>query len=126
MADGKKLFAVRAGWWRYVLLAAAAGLTLLLWPSGGGDVQPSGGGDVQPSGGGQDAEEARLSSLLEAMEGVGRAEVLLSESGAAVVCQGADSVTVRLNVTEAMRCYTGLGADRIVIFKMNESWREQS
>ena len=34
--------------------------------------------------------------------------------------QGADSVSVRLAVTEAMRCYTGLGADRIVIYKMNE------
>ena len=39
----------------------------------------------------------------------------------AVVCQGADAGSVRLAVTEAVRCYTGLGADRIEIFKMNES-----
>lgn len=117
MADGSKALLERVGRWRYVLLVAAVGLLLLLWPSGGGTEQEH---DVQ------DGEEARLAALLEAMEGVGRAEVLLSENGAAVVCQGADSVTVRLDITEAMRCYTGLGADRIVIFKMNESWREES
>ena len=118
MADGARALLERAGRWRYVLLVAAAGLLLLLWPSGGG-ASDTGGGE-------RDAEEARLCSLLEAMEGVGRAEVVLSDKGAAVVCQGADSVSVRLNVTEAMRCYTGVGADRIVIFKMNESWRERS
>ena len=96
---------------------AAVGLALLLWPTGGAD---------GPETSAEGAEEARLASLLEAMEGVGHARVLLSENGAAVVCQGADSVAVRLAVTEAMRCYTGLGADRIVIFKMNESWREKS
>lgn len=107
----------RAGQWRYVLLVAAVGLALLLWPTGGGE-------QSEYSAGG--AEEARLASLLEAMEGVGRAQVLLSENGAAVVCQGADSASVRLDIVEAMRCYTGLGSDRIVIFKMNESWRDQS
>lgn len=109
-AEAKALFG-RAGQWRYVLLAAAAGLILLLWPSGGTDTP-----DMSAGG----AEEARLASLLEAMEGVGHARVLLSENGAAVVCQGADSAAVRLDVTEAMRCYTGLRTDRIVIFKMNE------
>ena len=107
----------RVGSWKYVLVVAAVGLGLLLWPSG-----PSRGPDTEA----EATEEARLEDLLSAMEGVGRAEVLLSESGAAVVCQGADSGTARLDITEAIRRYTGLGADRIVIFKMNESWREQS
>ncbi len=116
MKDRTRAFLERAGRWRYALLVAAAGLLLLLWPAGGSGQENSAEG----------AEEARLASLLEAMEGVGRTQVRLSENGAAVVCQGADSPTVRLDVTEAMRCYTGLGSDRIVIFKMNESWREQS
>ena len=115
MTDRTKALLERAGRWRYALLAAAVGLALLLWPAGGRQENSAEG-----------AEEARLASLLEAMEGVGRAQVRLSENGAAVVCQGADSPTVRLDVTQAMRCYTGLSSDRIVIFKMNESWREQS
>lgn len=116
MTDRAKALLKSAGGLRYALLAAAAGLVLLLWPTG----------RAQDTSGGEDTEETRLETLLSAMEGVGRSEVLLSENGAAVVCQGADSVSVRLAVTETMRCYTGLGADRIVIYKMNESWREKS
>ena len=119
MADRTGTFLERAGRWRYALLAAAVGLALLLWPAGGDS------SDRQTAAG-ADSREERLCALLEAMEGVGRAEVLLSDNGAAVVCQGADSVSVRLDVTQTVRCFTGLGADRIVIFKMNESWRETS
>ena len=108
---GKELF----DRWKYVILVAAVGLILLLWPSGQTASVPDTGL----------TEEARLEALLSAMEGVGKTEVLLSESGAAVVCQGADNVSVRLNITDAMRCYTGLGADKIAIFKMNESWRDE-
>ncbi len=117
MADRARALIERAGRYRYVLLAAAAGLALLLWPAAdqGGETA----GTKAP-------EEARLEALLSNMEGVGQAEVLLSDSGAAVVCQGAESVTVRLAVTEAVRCYTGLGADKIVIFKSSESWRDVS
>ena len=38
--------------------------------------------------------------------------------GAIVVCQGADSPTVRLAIVEAVSKVTGLGADRISVFKM--------
>ena len=110
--DKWKALAERAGHWKYVLVVAAVGLALLLWPSGGAG---SGASD------GPATEEARLGTLLSRMEGVGQTQVLLSENGAAVVCQGADSASVRLDITEAIRCYTGLGADKVVIFKMNES-----
>ena len=119
MAEKREAIMERLGRWKYVLLVAAVGLGLLLWPAGETPLP------LQTTEAGS-SEEARLEALLSAMEGVGRSQVLLSENGAAVVCQGADSVAVRLDITEAMRCYTGLGADRIVIFKMNESWREQS
>ena len=110
--DKWKALAERAGQWKYVLLVAAVGLALLLWPSG----------QTGPGQSDADAtEEARLEALLSRMEGVGQIEVLLSESGAAIVCQGADSDSVRLHITQAVRCYTGLGADKVVIFKMNES-----
>ena len=117
MTEGGKTFMENLSRFKYVLLVAAVGLALLLWPSGGSVSQP---------GSGELTEEARLEALLSKMEGVGQAKVLLSENGAAVVCQGANSATVRLNITEAMRCYTGLGADKIVIFKLSESWRDES
>ena len=98
--------------WKYVLLVAAVGLGLLLWPSEG----LSGAETASDQ-----AEEIRLQALLCSMEGVGQVEVLLSEKGAAVVCQGADSGSVRLAVAETVRCYTGLGADKIAIFKMTEN-----
>lgn len=38
--------------------------------------------------------------------------------GAVVLCQGADQPSVRLAVVEAVRCVTGLGADRISVLNM--------
>lgn len=38
--------------------------------------------------------------------------------GALVICQGADSPTVRLAITQAVSKITGLGADRISVLKM--------
>lgn len=38
--------------------------------------------------------------------------------GAIIVCQGADSVSVRLNIIEAVSKITGLGTDRISVLKM--------
>ena len=111
MDDGRDRLPAWLGRFKYVLLVGLVGLGLLLWPSGSGE------DTSDPADG---SEEARLGQLLSSMEGVGRAEVLLSEKGAAVVCQGAENVTVRLAITETVRCYTGLGADRVVIYKMNE------
>ena len=38
--------------------------------------------------------------------------------GAIIVCQGADNVTVRLNIMEAVSRITGLGMDKISVLKM--------
>ncbi|MBQ9761655.1 MAG: hypothetical protein IJV82_01095 [Oscillospiraceae bacterium] len=38
--------------------------------------------------------------------------------GAVVVCQGADDVSVRLAIVEAVSCATGLGTDKITVLKM--------
>ncbi len=96
--------------YRYVLLVAAAGLALMLWPSGRDRA-------AQAEGAG---EEARLAAVLSQIEGVGRTEVLLSDSGAVVVCEGADASSVRLAVVRAVRCYTGLGANEVEIFRSDE------
>ena len=118
MGEGRRHLGELAERYKYVLLVAAVGLALLLWPSGGSKEDGAATTAV--------TEEARLESLLSKMKGVGRSEVLLSDKGAAVVCQGADSATTRLAITDAVRCYTGLGADQIVIFKSSESWRDES
>ena len=105
--------------------------------------------------------ESELSRILSQIQGVGRAEVLLTEEsgknviyqsdtaqnqgnldtviirdgnrvetglvkqilppvykGAVVVCQGADSAVVRLNVVEAVKSVTGLASDCITVLKM--------
>ncbi len=38
--------------------------------------------------------------------------------GAIIVCQGADNISVRLNIIEAVAKVTGLGTDRISVLKM--------
>lgn len=38
--------------------------------------------------------------------------------GAVILCQGADQPSVRLAIVEAVRCVTGLGADRISVLNM--------
>ena len=67
-----------------------------------------------------DTEAERIAALLRGVRGVGRAEVLLSREGAVVVCTGADSPQVQLDVTNAVSAYTGLGSDKIRILKMKQ------
>ena len=107
MGDGWKALSEKLGSFRYVLLIAAAGLLLILWP----------GPKDAAAGGGEQGEEARIAGLLTEIEGVGQARVLLSENGAVVVCPGAGDPSVCLRVTQAVKCYTGLGADDVRIFK---------
>ena len=38
--------------------------------------------------------------------------------GAVVVCDGADSATVRLRIMQAVSALTGLGSDKISVIKM--------
>ena len=104
-------------WWkklegfRYVLLIALVGAALLLWPTGA---------QREKQADEASAEETRIAAVLTQIEGVGRTQVLLSENGAVIVCEGASDPSVRLAVTQAVRCYTGLGAHEVVIFKSDE------
>ena len=101
----------RVSGFRYAFLVGLVGAALLLWPSGI---------KTEAAAGTADGEEARIAALLRQIEGVGRTEILLSEHGAAVVCEGAADPSARLAVTEAVRCYTGLGAHEVVIFKLDD------
>lgn len=103
----KKALGMFSGW-KYVLLVAAVGLLLLLMP----------GSPETETVAASEPEELRLEALLGQIQGVGEVRVLLSEHGAAVVCQGADNAMVRLGICQVLRCYTALGMDDIQVFKM--------
>lgn len=90
------------------MLALLIGLIILLLPTGGG----KDGEKLALS------EEQRISEILENTEGVGRAKVLLSEQGAIIVCDGASDPETKLNVTNAVKAYTGLGCDKIQVLKL--------
>jgi len=114
---------------KYVLAVLALGLLLLLLPrrsatepeaqTAPAPAQKTAQGDpLTVSGIPLGEESERIAALLASIRGVGAAEVLLSAGGCVVVCQGADSPGVRLDVTAAVAAYTGLGSDKISVFKM--------
>ena len=112
---------------QYVWLVLALGLALLLLPGRGAQAatentaahSSAGVGDALPSSGiPLDTESERLAALLGEIDGVGDASVLLSGSGAVIVCTGGDSPTARYLVTNAVSAYTGLGSDKITVMKM--------
>ena len=75
--------------------------------------------------------EERISAACAGIEGVGECRVYLyysqnSKGGSAdevesviVVCEGADSVDVRLRLTEMLTSFFGIGANRVRIEKMS-------
>ena len=110
---------------KYVLLVLCVGLGLLLLPRRTTEADrtaatrtAAAGMPMDASGIPLDTECERVAALLRAVQGVGAAEVLLSSNGCVVVCEGADVASVRLNVTNAVAAYTGLGSDKISVMKM--------
>ena len=101
------------GKYKYLLLVLLLGLILLLWPTGGG-------GGAAPDEGRTEAE-ARLEAVLGEVSGAGRVSVLYSDEGVAVVCEGAESARVRLDIVNAVSAYTGFGSDRIKVLSMERS-----
>ena len=95
--------------YKFLLLLVVLGLGLLLWPTGGG---------ADSSGTGRTEQEARLEAVLCEIEGAGRVSVLYSDEGVAVVCEGASSARVRLDIVDAVSAYTGFGSDRIEVLGM--------
>ena len=92
---------------KYPLLILAVGLLLLLVP-GGGEKKPESDGNTD------------LQSILSSARGVGRAQVLISENGVVIVCDGADDAAVKLDILRAVGSYTGFGSDKITILKRME------
>ena len=89
------------------LLMLAVGLLLLLMLSGGRkDPENDSNSDLQ--------------SILSSARGIGQAQVLISENGVVIVCDGADDASVKLDILRAVGSYTGFGSDKITILKRME------
>ena len=92
--------------WKYPILILLAGLLLMLIPSPEKR-------ELSPVGG-----QEGLASILSNTQGVGEAQVLISEHGVVVSCDGASNAAVRLDIIRAVRSYTGFGSDKITILKL--------
>ena len=100
------------------LLILLVGAALLILPGREGAVQRGPGEKAQ-----FDDDEEKLCAVLEQIEGCGRVYVLLrqereGDGGAVVVCDGAESASVTLEIVRAVSAYTGLGSNRIIVLKM--------
>ena len=91
---------------KYPLLALVLGLIIMLIPIGS-----TKSGDTAQS------DEQRLASVLQKCDGVGDAAVLLSDTGAVIVCDGADNAAVRLCVIKAVEAFTCFSSDSIQVIK---------
>lgn len=105
-------------------IAAAAAAVLLALALQGGEA------------GTASQEERRIAEVLSAMEGAGHVEVALyyaageadvfssgraaAPTGALVVAEGADDLTVRLNLIRAVRTLLGLPEAAVDVFAMEE------
>ena len=114
--------------YRYVLLVVLAGLFLMALPDGKNTKaapEPAA-AETEPR---QDLQ-TRLEEILSQIQGAGRVRVLLTQRegerqvnpptylGAVIVCQGADSASVRLAIVSAVCSVTGLSTDKITVLKM--------
>lgn len=106
--------AAKLGKYKYLLLVLFVGLILILLPSRSSSAALSDSASQSTATG----EEARLEAVLGDICNVGEVSVLRSEEGVVVVCQGAASPQVRLDVINAVMSYSGLGSDRITVLKM--------
>lgn len=93
---------------KYPLIVLALGILLMLLPTKSATISAN------------EQTDNPLKSVLACTQGVGRAEVIVSQSGVVVVCDGATDARVRLDIIHAVSSYTGLGSDKITILKMTE------
>ena len=101
-----------------LFLILLLGIVLLAIPGKTGDARNAPGEKAQ-----FDDDEEKLCAVLEQIDGCGRVYVLLrpgrdGDGGAVVVCDGAESASVTLEIVRAVSAYTGLGSNRIIVLKM--------
>lgn len=108
------------GRYKYAIAAVLMGAALLLLPSGGRQSAR----DAPEKEGVRNDVQGEMEALLSDFDGVGALRLMLSVepgtdrwAGAVIVCEGAGSAAVRLELTRAVNALTGLSSDRISIVK---------
>ena len=108
-----------------IILILAIGLVLVFIGVGGG-------GDKEDSEGGISLED-QLSDLCSSVEGVGECRILIYYSDVGtryesikkaesvlVVCEGADSLEIRRELTEMLTSFLGIGSNRVRIERLSK------
>lgn len=88
--------------YRFLILALFVGILLLTLPTHGSSKAPK-------------TDEERFAALLQATDGVGDAQVLISDNGVVIVCDGAWNAEVRMTVINAAEAFTGFTSDKIQV-----------
>lgn len=91
---------------KYPLLALVLGLIIMLLPTGSASSAPK-----------AQSDEQRLAAVLQKCDGVGEVTALLSDTGAVIVCDGAEDASVRFAVVKAVEAFTGFSSDSIQVLK---------
>ena len=70
-------------------------------------------------------EESRLVSILEQIDGVGEAQVMIGKSengerGVVIVCDGANQLSVIMNIREAAAVALGIEKNNVKIYLKNQ------
>ena len=92
--------------YKFPLIILCFGVLLMLMPGSKSD-------EVQSL-----RADTELAQLLCATQGVGKAQVLVSDKGVIVVCEGADNAKVKFEIIQAITSYTGYSSDKITVLKM--------
>ena len=103
--DKKRILSL-AEKWKMPLLILLVGLALMLCPTETRQKET------------MNKPQEALAQLLSETQGVGRTQVLISDRGVVVACQGANNASVRLDIIRAVCSYTGFGSDKITILKL--------
>lgn len=78
-----------------------------------------------------EGEEERLSQVCSMIDGVGECRAMIHYDDSdrvysvILLCQGAESVSVRRDLTEAVCSLYGIGANRVEIFSLNQEYAEK-
>lgn len=91
---------------KYPFIILVIGLVLMLLPGG------------SPESDSSYDKDSLLQQVLCCSDGVGRAQLISSENGVVIVCEGAENARVRLDIIRAVSSYTGFSSDKITILKM--------
>ena len=107
--------------YKYVIAVVLLGVLLMLLPSGSRGETRNAASAVPETRG---TVQSEMEATLAAFDGVGRLRLMLATdpvtehwAGAVVVCEGAGSAAVRLQLTQAISALTGLPSDQIAIMK---------